>query len=537
MFDYIDRLLRANGYAPHGYCLLWQPELIWTHVLADALIAAAYFSIPVALVFFVRTRKDVVFGWVFWCFALFIMACGSTHIMSIWTLWHSDYGLEALVKVATAAISVATAIALWPLLPKALAIPSPQQLALANDELAARVSERDVAIEQLQAEILERQRAEDALRQAQKMDAVGQLTGGIAHDFNNLLQVMAGSLDLIRRNAESPDRVSRFAANGLQAAERATKLTGQLLAFSRTQKLELQSVLVEPLIVNMQDLLARTLGPGVLIETDLDGENMVAADPNQLELAILNLAINARDAMPEGGQLKISTARVNVTDEVEVEAGDYLQISVTDTGTGMMPEVLARAAEPFFTTKEVGKGTGLGLSTVYGIARQSGGTVRLESEPGEGTIVNLLLRRLPAPAMDAPTNLNDDWPERGKYVRPATILVVDDDDEVRTNLTDSLTALGHQVIAAADGKAALAALQAREPDLMLLDFAMPGMNGAEVARRVRERWPVLPIVFASGYADTAALEAAIGRNTPMLRKPFTIDQLSRILSRELGRAA
>lgn len=536
MLDYLDMLLRANGYAPHGYCLLWQPGLIWTHVISDALIAAAYFSIPVALVVFVRTRKDVVFGWVFWCFALFIMACGSTHIMSIWTLWHSDYGVEALVKVATAAISVATAIALWPLLPKALAIPSPQQLELANHALAARVSERDVAIERLQDEILERQRAEDTLRQAQKMDAVGQLTGGIAHDFNNLLQVMAGSLDLIRRNAENPERVSRFADNGLQAAERATKLTGQLLAFSRTQKLELQSVLVEPLIVNMQDLLARTLGPGILIETDLDGENMVAADPNQLELAILNLAINARDAMPEGGQLKISTARVSVTDDIEVEAGDYLQISVMDAGAGMTAEVLARAAEPFFTTKGVGKGTGLGLSTVYGIARQSGGTVRLESALEKGTTVNLLLRCLPAAVIDVPSNSNDDWRDQ-EDVEPATILVVDDDDQVRTSLTDSLIALGHRVITAADGKDALAALQVSEPDLMLLDFAMPGMNGAEVAKRVRERWPVLPIVFASGYADTAALEAAIGPDTPMLRKPFTVNQLSRILSRELRRAA
>lgn len=536
MLDYLDQLLRANGYAPHGYCLLWQPELIWTHVISDALIAAAYFSIPVALVVFVRTRKDVVFGWVFWCFALFILACGSTHIMSIWTLWNSDYGLEALVKLATAAISVATAIALWPLLPKALAIPAPQQLKFANEALAARVSERDLAIEQLQAEIVERQRAEDRLRQAQKMDAVGQLTGGIAHDFNNLLQVMTGSLDLIRRSAENPERVSRFADNGLQAAERATKLTGQLLAFSRTQKLELQPVMVEPLIVNMLALLERTLGPAILIETDLDGENMVAADPNQLELAVLNLAINGRDAMPEGGRLRISTARVNVTDDIEVEAGDYLQISVTDTGAGMTPEVLARAAEPFFTTKGVGKGTGLGLSTVYGIARQSGGTMRLESELEKGTTVNLLLRRLAAPSISAPGDPEEEWPEYDD-VRRATILVVDDDDHVRTSLTDSLTALGHRVITAADGKDALAALQAGEPDLMLLDFAMPGMNGAEVAKRARERWPVLPIVFASGYADTAALEAVIGPDTPMLRKPFTVNQLSRILSRELRRAA
>jgi CheY-like chemotaxis protein len=227
---------------------------------------------------------------------------------------------------------------------------------------------------------------------------------------------------------------------------------------------------------------------------------------------------------------------MNVTDDIEVEAGDYLQISVMDAGAGMTPEVLARAAEPFFTTKGVGKGTGLGLSTVYGIARQSGGTVRLESALEKGTTVNLLLRCLPAPVIDVPSNSNDDWRDQ-EHVEPATILVVDDDDQVRTSLTDSLIALGHRVITAAGGKDALAALQASEPDLMLLDFAMPGMNGAEVAKRARERWPVLPIVFASGYADTAALEAVIGPDTPMLRKPFTVNQLSRVLSRELGRAA
>ncbi len=238
----------SGRYEPHGYCLLWQPGLVWTHVISDGLIAAAYFSIPLALIQFVHRRRDVVFGWMLWLFALFILACGTTHVMGIWNLWHGDYGVEAIVKAITAAASVPTAILLWRLLPRALAIPTPSQLQRVNDQLRASIAERDHALRQVKAEIAQRERAESALLQAQKMDAIGQLTGGIAHDFNNLLQVVGGNLDLIRTRPGDGEKARRWAENALQGVARGAKLTGQLLAFSRAQRLELRPIELNGLI-------------------------------------------------------------------------------------------------------------------------------------------------------------------------------------------------------------------------------------------------------------------------------------------------
>ena len=523
MFEYLQMLLRTGNLAPHGYCLMWQPELVWTHVLADGLIAAAYFSIPIAIVRFVRRRPDIEFSWMFWLFALFITACGTTHLMSIWTLWNPDYGWEAVIKVITAIASVGTAIALWPLIPKALAIPSPLQLKQANSELTERVRERDAALSRLQQEITERQRAEDALLQAQKMDAVGQLTGGIAHDFNNLLQGVAGALDLIARNPGDPEKVRKWAQRGREAADRGTRLTGQLLAFSRVQKLDLKPVAVQPLVSNLLDLLSRTIGSGVRIETDFaDGGAAVLADKTQLELAIINLAINARDAMPDGGTLTISTARAEPQDGEDFPGG-AIEIRVADTGTGMSEEVLERAFEPFFTTKGVGKGTGLGLSMVYGVAAQSGGRARIESAPGAGTTVIVTLRRAAAEAAEAEPLAEIAAERRG---RGETVLVVDDDDTVRATVRDGLEALGYRVAEASSGTMAVALAEKSRPDLVVMDFAMPGLNGAEAARRLSELHPGLKILFASGYADTVALEAALGPGTPVLRKPFHLHELA-----------
>jgi signal transduction histidine kinase len=312
MGSYFDILTRASELAPHGYCLLWQPELIWTHVIADALIAAAYFSIPIAILRFVTGRPDIEFSWIFWLFALFIIACGTTHLMAIWTLWNPDYGWEALIKLITAIASVGTAIVLWPLIPRALAIPSPLQLRQANAELSQRVRERDDALDRLKREIEDRQRAEAALAQAQKMDAVGQLTGGIAHDFNNLLAVVIGNLDMIGRKTDD-ERTRRLAGNALQAAERGAKVTGQLLAFSRTQRLEVRPTEVRSLVEGLTDLIRQTVGPAVQLDVDVAEAGVaVLADPNQLELALLNLAIKRRDAMPGGGTLRLAARPVDI---------------------------------------------------------------------------------------------------------------------------------------------------------------------------------------------------------------------------------
>jgi PAS domain S-box-containing protein len=374
--------------------------------------------------------------------------------------------------------------------------------------------------------------AEETLRQAQKMEAVGQLTGGIAHDFNNLLGAVVGALDLIRRKPADIARVTRFAEAGLQAAERGAKLTGQLLAFSRAQRIELKPVVVAALVEGMRDMLARTLGPMVRLGLEMEGKGAVLSDPTQLEMAVLNLAINARDAMPEGGALTIATRLRRVVAEAELLPGEYVELSVTDTGSGMPPDVAARAFDPFFTTKGPGKGTGLGLSQVYGIARQAGGSVRIETRPGAGTTVRMLLPRTAAlPAAEEGGAAPRGGPDRAS----ACVLVVDDDPDMRRVLVASLETLGYGVLEAEDGPSGLAVLDRGAPDLLLLDFAMPGMNGAEVARLVRQRRPELPIVFASGYADTAAIEGAAGPEARVLRKPFRMEELQAVLAEALRR--
>ncbi|HEV7372537.1 PAS domain-containing protein [Arenibaculum sp.] len=383
---------------------------------------------------------------------------------------------------------------------------------------------RDVTEEKEAAARLEQ--TQEALRQAQKMEAVGQLTGGIAHDFNNLLAAVVGSLDLIRRKPGEVERVRRFAEAGLQAAERGAKLTGQLLAFSRAQRIEPKPVIVSDLVAGMRDMVSRALGPLVRLNLDLAGDGAVLSDPTQLEMTVLNLAINARDAMPEGGDLVIATRVCWIGEDAELGPGDYVELAVSDTGTGMSPEVAAKAFDPFFTTKGVGKGTGLGLSQVYGIARQAGGTARIESRLGVGTTVKVVMPRTGTPVPPDAEAGGEDGTAAGAS---ATILVVDDDPDVRRVLVCSLDALGYRVVEAADGPSGLAALEETAPDLMVVDFAMPGMNGAEMAKAARRRRPDLPIVFASGYADTAALESVAGPRAPVLRKPFRIEDLQAAL--------
>jgi CheY-like chemotaxis protein/two-component sensor histidine kinase len=339
--------------------------------------------------------------------------------------------------------------------------------------------------------------------------------------------VVHGAFELIRRKPEDHARVAAWANNGLQAAERGGSLTRQLLAFSRAQKLELKSFAVAELIGDMRELLTRTLGSGVDLVFDLEDRGVpVLSDRTQLELAVLNLAINARDAMPEGGRLTIATKTVEVEPGHPVLPPDtYVQLCVSDNGTGMPLEVAERAFDPFFTTKGVGKGTGLGLSQVYGVARQAGGEARIESRPGEGTTVTLLLRRSTQEAVDEGRSAAT-IPSVIAPANSATVLVVDDDDHVRTLVCDTLEMLGYRVLSADSGAAALDVLDRSRPDLVLMDFAMPGMNGAEAAGLARQRWSEMPIVFASGYADTAAVENALGGQAVILRKPFDMDELA-----------
>jgi PAS domain S-box-containing protein len=412
---------------------------------------------------------------------------------------------------------------------------------LGTEILEARVAERTsdlrLALNRLQAEVAERERAEAALRQSQKMEAVGQLTGGIAHDFNNLLTPVIGGLEILARNVDEP-RLKRIAETALESGRRGAKLTTQLLAFSRLQRLRMAPVSVNAVIETMRLMLKHSIGGAVAIRTDLAAEaDFALCDENQLENAILNLAINARDAMPEGGTLTISTSLAREPDSLDLDAGDYICVAVADSGTGMSPEILARAIEPFFSTKPFGKGTGLGLAQVYGIARQSRGTLRIESKEGEGTIVRLLLPRATGESAGEGADGEGQMPAPAAgNSASARILVVDDDADVRAFLADILGTLGHRVETAEGADAALAALATAAPDLALLDFAMPGMNGAELARAARKLHPGLPIVFVTGFAESDQLEGALGGEVPVLKKPFGVEELTAIIAAHIPAA-
>jgi PAS domain S-box-containing protein len=395
-------------------------------------------------------------------------------------------------------------------------------IGVASDITLAKQAEHDLR-RQVEERTEELVAAQEQLRQSQKMEALGQLTGGIAHDFNNLLTVVVGGLDIVVKQAVDP-RLRRYAENALAAAERGARLTGQLLAFSRVQRLEVRPTLIAPLIQNMRPLLRNVLGPGIEKRFDLDEAMMpVMADPTQLEVAILNLAINARDAMPEGGVLSFATCPVEVRDDLELESGDYIELRISDTGVGMPPEISDRAFEPFFTTKEVGKGTGLGLSMVYGMARQSGGAARIESEVGKGTTVSLLFRK----SEEAVAEIQAGAEEPGvpaEPPEPLSVLVIDDDPDVRQFIAAALEEQGYRVRQANDGKRGLAEAEREPADLVIIDFIMPGLSGAEVAGRILDKRPNQPILFVSGYSETEAVKRT-APDAPLLAKPFRADAL------------
>jgi CheY-like chemotaxis protein/two-component sensor histidine kinase len=356
------------------------------------------------------------------------------------------------------------------------------------------------------------------------MESIGQLTGGVAHDFNNLLTVILGNIDLAQE-FERDGRGAKLLESALNAGERAAVLTKRLLAFARRQDLQPMPVDLKRLIGTMEDLLIRTLGPAIRLSvSDEPGFWPAQVDRNQIELIILNLAINARDAMPGGGSIEIALSNRKFTEgeATDLTAGEYVALTVSDTGGGMDDATLARAFEPFFTTKEVGKGTGLGLSMVHGTVIQSGGAVRIHSKPAQGTAVEIWLPRSREAPMTGHSVGVASAPEQGA----GTILVCEDDPSVRTFVTEALENSGYRTIAMTDGPSALAILDADTPvDLLLVDLAMPEMDGAMVARLAQGRRPGLPILMVTGFADqkTVAAEAS---GVPVLRKPFKRAQLA-----------
>ncbi|TZG25226.1 response regulator [Sphingomonas montanisoli] len=396
---------------------------------------------------------------------------------------------------------------------------------------------RDTAIaasEGLREQMIAREAAESQTRQLQKMESIGQLTGGIAHDFNNMLAIVIGSLDLAKRKiGGDPETLARYIGNASEGAERAASLTARLLAFSRQQPLAPITIDVNKLVQGMSELLRRTMGEQYMVETVLAGGLWRAfADPGQLENSVLNLAVNARDAMADGGHVTIETANAYLDDEyarqhVEVNPGQYVMISVSDTGTGMTPDVIAKAFDPFFTTKAVGKGTGLGLSQIFGFTKQTGGHCAIYSEPGQGTTVKLYMpRHMGEPTMTSNTLVPESELPQGKAGE--VVLVVEDEQRVRHFSVDALRELGYIVISAASGSEALVALR-EQPQITMLftDIVMPEMNGRKLADAALALRPDLRVLFTTGYTRNAVVHnGMLDAGVAFLPKPFTVSQLA-----------
>ncbi|MGC1411553.1 MAG: response regulator [Acetobacteraceae bacterium] len=417
-----------------------------------------------------------------------------------------------------------------------------RQLEQLNSELERRVEERTTELAQANADlerrVEERTREREAalmqVQEMQKLESIGQLTGGVAHDFNNLLMVILGNLQLLRKRLPDDPRLARLVDGAMQGADRGATLTKRMLAFARRQELRPETVDVPRLIGGMEEMLRRTLGPGIqILMTYRPDLPPIRVDPNQLELALLNLALNARDAMPYGGRLVIGGTRI--TSEAgapkELEAGSYVCLTVSDSGAGMDEATLKRATEPFFTTKGAGKGTGLGLSMVHGVAAQSGGSMRITSRPGDGTTVELWL-----PLSETTLSASTTPPTAllGSAGRPCRIMVVDDDPLVVASTAAMLEDIGHTVTEALSGARALDLLRlGTKVDVVVTDHAMPGMTGAELARQIRQRWPDLPVILATGYAE---LPNGEDPGLPRLSKPYLQDELAAQIARVMSAA-
>ncbi len=484
-------------------------------------------------------------GQLFWVFVLCGMCAGAAAL-------HAAHPATALAFILPAGLPVVwlfaaagsehglAAAAMSAVFLLALAVTARRSASLfgayvaARLDLARQAAELDAANASLREAIAHHQATEAHLRHAQKMEAVGQLTGGIAHDFNNLLTAVLGSLSLLRKRLPpGDDRAARLLDNARQGAERGAALTQRLLAFGRRQAL-MPAVLDLPVLIGgMSDLLRGSLGAGVTLESRFPPDlPPVHADANQLELAVLNLVLNAKDAMPGGGQIIIGAESrvVGPGEEAGLAPGAYVVLSIADTGQGMDEATLARAMEPFFTTKGIGKGTGLGLSMVHGMAAQSGGRLTLRSHRGEGTVATLWLPQAD-PARRGAAGQETEAEAAGVPTRCGTVLLVDDDPLVLASASAMLEDLGHRVLQAASGEAAMELLhRGAAVDMMITDYGMPGMNGQQLAERVRRLHPALPVVIATGYGELPGLAAAgLGR----LSKPFGTEALARAVAEHL----
>jgi PAS domain S-box-containing protein len=668
MLGSLSDLFDSERFLPHGHCFLWEPQILWLHVVSDALIGAAYYSIPLAILLLAWKRRDIPFRIIYILFGVFIVLCGSTHLFSIWVLWNPDYGAEGVVKALTAIASVFTAIVTWKILPQAITLPTPaefremqdkekelqhavhqseqqfrtlidgvtdyaiymldtkgtviswnvgaerikgykadeiigqhfsrfyttedqisgepkQTLATAladgryeeevwrirknSDRFRAHVvmdpvydeAGTHIGFAKITRDITEQYNAEEALEktreqlhQAQKMEMVGHLTGGVAHDFNNLLQTVIGSLALVSKSVTN-DKMGLLIDTAQKAAARGAKLTQQLLAFSRQQALRPETADVNQVIESFRALLRQACGYTAHLQFDLDQTLWLTdIDQAQLQSGLLNLVINARDAMPNGGEIVIQTKNI-VLDTAKaaelsgITAGPCVMVTVSDTGEGMTPEVQVRAIEPFYTTKDVGKGSGLGLSQVYGFMRQSKGQMEIQSSVGCGTTVRLYLPKSsgmvaakPPTKPDEMQRLDDpsspDDQAHDEEPKAGSILVVEDDPLVLAITVEAVRNLGYNVYPAIDAQRARSFLdQGIHIDVLFTDVIMPdGMNGLELAREVLHRRPQTRVLMVSGYSkEILAAKEGIS-DIALMTKPYQLSDLAHALRDILKRS-
>ena len=523
---------------PHGACLQWKPEWIWLNAVSDAMLAGAFFATAFVLGLFVWRRRDIMFRGVFWTFAIFAAVCGLTRLLSILTLWVPAYDIEGLTKGLLALISVVITAALLLLLPRILVLPTRMQLAQANAALEEEIRHRRKA-EAMVKRFQEVEANEAQVRQAQKMEAVGQLTGGVAHDFNNILTVITGTIEILGEAVKDRPHLAQITDMISAAAARGADLTRHLLAFGRRQPLQPRNTDVNALVIDAARLLRPTLGEQIEIELMLAHDSAPALiDPSQLTTAILNLALNARDAMPDGGKLTLETRNV-VLDEnypsmtSELKPGNYVMIAVSDTGEGIPGSLLDKVFEPFFTTKEVGKGSGLGLSMVYGFVKQSNGHIKIYSEESHGTTVKLYLPAAAGVPDALAAEAGISWDEHGDEF----ILIVEDDALVREYVVTQISRFGYHTMAAGNGAEALALIDGPERfDLLFTDVIMPGgLNGRQLATEALKRRPELKVLYTSGYTENAIVHhGRLDAGVLLLPKPYLSSDLARMIRTALA---
>jgi PAS domain S-box-containing protein len=629
-----------SKYMEHGDCLLWEPGLVWLHVISDIVTGIAYYSIPFGMFYFAYKRRDLPFHSLFLLFGVFILACGTTHFFAAYTIYVPEYWVEGGVKGFTALVSIVSAVYFIPRIPEAISMPSLTKSLEENRELNAQLGKRLEELEQqkslmnaviggttdsifvkdtagrylmannevtrvfgkpleeiigrddthffpvdeanllisgdrdimnmagpvtreehittvdgrrtfmatkgpirdaqgkviglfgISRDITESRNMAEQLRQSQKMEAVGRLAGGIAHDFNNLMTVITGYSDLLLNQLDEKSKPRREVEEIKLAGERATALTRQLLAFSRRQVLQPKVLDLNEVVSSLENMLRRLIGEDVEFRTVLGtGLWSVKADPGQMEQVLVNLVVNARDAMPGGGKLAIETSNVFLDESysrshLPVQIGPYVVLAISDTGVGMDEATASQVFEPFFTTKERGKGTGLGLSTVYGIVKQSGGFIWLYSELGKGSTFKVYLPR----SEDRENGLSkaalpvEDL--RGRKI----ILLVEDDESIRKLAVEILGQYGYTVLPAGDGEEALRIAGAHEGEigLLLTDVIMPRMGGPELYERLRQLRPGIKVLYMSGYTDDAIVhQGVLDPGTAFLQKPYSPISLAR----------